>query len=137
MDRDGGWNPPELWPETTPPLPGWVRNEKGRWEAPVEIVDDSDTVPMIDLTVPANEPNVVYTPRHAAFGPVNPDDPEEVADTEEQAPTAGLNLQYASPAATVQPAHAVAEEPTGRRTWLIAAVIAVVIALLLVVLLVL
>ena len=33
MDPEGNWNPPELWPESTPPLPGWVRDADGRWHA--------------------------------------------------------------------------------------------------------
>lgn len=33
MDPEGNWNPPELWPESTPPLPGWVRDAEGYWHA--------------------------------------------------------------------------------------------------------
>ena len=137
MDRDGGWNPPELWPESTPPLPGWVRNDKARWEAPPE-VDDADTLPVIDLTKPAPISNTsVRTPRHAAVEPAHAKLPEDTSDDEEsedEKPV--LNLRYAEPPSTAKPAHA-AEEPAGKRRWLIPTVIAVVIALLLVVLLVL
>ena len=31
MDLEGGWNPPETWPEPSPPLPGWIRSVDGRW----------------------------------------------------------------------------------------------------------
>lgn len=34
MTPDGRWNPPELWPESTPPLPGWERGADGRWFDP-------------------------------------------------------------------------------------------------------
>ena len=36
MDLEGGWNPPEEWPEPTPPLPGWVRNDEGSWRPPTD-----------------------------------------------------------------------------------------------------
>lgn len=51
MDPDGGWNPPENWPEATPPLPGWIRGTNGLWSAPEMItpapVVDAST---LDLT---------------------------------------------------------------------------------------
>lgn len=51
MAPDGGWNPPEMWPEATPPLPGWVRLGNGRWSAPDKAVDvDLD----VDLDVDAS-----------------------------------------------------------------------------------
>ncbi len=31
MDLDGQWKPPQEWPESTPPLPGWTRNADGLW----------------------------------------------------------------------------------------------------------
>jgi len=31
MDDEGVWNPPSLWPENTPPLPGWERAADGLW----------------------------------------------------------------------------------------------------------
>ncbi|NNC79434.1 MAG: hypothetical protein HKN94_04700 [Acidimicrobiales bacterium] len=37
MDREGVWNPPELWPESAPPLPGWTRNVDGRWMEPMPL----------------------------------------------------------------------------------------------------
>ena len=36
MDLEGGWNPPEEWPEATPPLPGWVRGDDNRWRPPTD-----------------------------------------------------------------------------------------------------
>lgn len=75
MALDGGWNPPELWPESTPPLPGWVRGVNGRWSAPTEpapVVDAGTldltmgsvaTPPTIDLRkVDANESSVSNAP---------------------------------------------------------------------------
>ena len=34
MDPAGGWKPPEQWPESTPPIPGWVRSSNGLWSEP-------------------------------------------------------------------------------------------------------
>lgn len=34
MDPDGVWQPPEAWPEDTPPVDGWERGIDGRWAAP-------------------------------------------------------------------------------------------------------
>jgi len=34
MDLDGQWNPPESWPESSPPLSGWTRDSAGVWRAP-------------------------------------------------------------------------------------------------------
>jgi len=34
MDPDGVWCSPHEWPEDTPPLDGWVRDEDGRWDVP-------------------------------------------------------------------------------------------------------
>lgn len=34
MDSDGTWRPPHEWPEDTPPLPGWTRDEAGVWSEP-------------------------------------------------------------------------------------------------------
>ena len=49
MALDGGWNPPEMWPESTPPLPGWVRRADGRWSAPDAPATIAD-VRNLDLT---------------------------------------------------------------------------------------
>jgi len=37
MDVEGVWNPPELWPESSPPLPGWTRDERGHWREPAPL----------------------------------------------------------------------------------------------------
>lgn len=42
MDLDGQWNPPEEWPEATPPLPGWVRDADGFWTEPPELDECAD-----------------------------------------------------------------------------------------------
>lgn len=34
MDLNGQWNPPESWPESSPPLPGWTRDASGKWSEP-------------------------------------------------------------------------------------------------------
>lgn len=47
MDLEGQWNPPEVWPEATPPLPGWKRDDDGLWTEPavVESHEDSSDAP--------------------------------------------------------------------------------------------
>ena len=37
MDLEGQWNPPEEWPESSPPLPGWIRGADGLWTEPAEV----------------------------------------------------------------------------------------------------
>ena len=58
MDLEGVWNPPELWPESTPPLDGWVRGDDGRWSPPTEVDTRGDGPLVIDLTT-AGEPAVI------------------------------------------------------------------------------
>jgi hypothetical protein len=40
MDLEGQWNPPEEWPESNPPLPGWTRGADGLWTQPGEVDGD-------------------------------------------------------------------------------------------------
>lgn len=42
MDLEGQWNPPEEWPEATPPLPGWTRSNDGLWSQPSFVRDLHD-----------------------------------------------------------------------------------------------
>lgn len=51
MDRDGVWNPPELWPEDSPPLPGWTRTDDGRWIEPLPL-QPPDLPPGVATTHP-------------------------------------------------------------------------------------
>lgn len=37
MDLDGVWRAPQEWPEDTPPLDGWVRDNHGQWHAPAPV----------------------------------------------------------------------------------------------------
>ena len=55
MDLDGQWNPPESWPESSPPLPGWVRDSSGMWSAPTT-GDLEDTVVPTTRPVPEGSP---------------------------------------------------------------------------------
>ena len=41
MDLNGSWNPPESWPESSPPLPGWERLPDGSWYNPHANEDSS------------------------------------------------------------------------------------------------
>lgn len=157
MDRDGGWNPPELWPESTPPLPGWVLQPNGRWEAPIEVdPHTTEVAPVIDLTE-TDEPSSSLTPAplHAAPGPEDADGdelelpksphvPMHAAHAGDQSNTSdpdakpSLNLGFATPTASPEPEPAVeAPAPPQRRWGLVVLGIAVVSALLVVVLLVL
>jgi hypothetical protein len=53
MDVEGVWNPPELWPEASPPLPGWTRDEKGRWNEPAPLAP-----PPLPAEIAAHQPEV-------------------------------------------------------------------------------
>ena len=64
MDSTGGWNPPENWPESTPPLPGWIRGTNGLWSAPdmitpAPVVDASS----LDLGLVRRKPDIDLTDR--------------------------------------------------------------------------
>lgn len=58
MGSDGGWNPPEMWPESTPPLPGWIRQPDGSWKAPVEQPPEAESA-KLDLTEAKTESGVI------------------------------------------------------------------------------
>ncbi len=58
MASDGGWNPPEMWPESTPPLPGWVRQPDGSWKAPLEKAPVAETQ-LLDVSKTANGQAVI------------------------------------------------------------------------------
>lgn len=61
MDSDGVWQPPERWPEDTPPIDGWVRRDDGTWEpggslsAPLSSSTQQIKARSVD-TVPDKEP---------------------------------------------------------------------------------
>ena len=58
MASDGGWNPPEMWPESTPPLPGWVRQADGSWKAPLERPPEPESTD-VDLSQNESAPEVI------------------------------------------------------------------------------
>ncbi len=77
MDLEGDWNPPETWPDDSPPLPGWRRNGEGRWEPPASADGslregtDDDAAEVVGLAAPDPEParprvNLTYADRSAA-----------------------------------------------------------------------
>ena len=39
MDHDGIWQPPGEWPESYPPIDGWVQDENGNWVPPLSARD--------------------------------------------------------------------------------------------------
>ncbi len=43
MDDKGEWRPPQEWPEDDPPIPGWTRQDSGRWAAPVVVEPEPET----------------------------------------------------------------------------------------------
>jgi hypothetical protein len=51
MDLEGQWNPPEEWPESSPPLPGWTRSAEGLWTELVEgeVEDEADEGEVTDV----------------------------------------------------------------------------------------
>jgi len=81
MDLDGSWKPPESWPESSPPLPGWTRAVDGSWQAPNENLSDV----LVDVELEAAEA------AHAAA---------ELDETEEQAPPTRPIPETASTPAT-------------------------------------
>ena len=118
MGLDGEWKPPQDWPESTPPLPGWVRGPDGRWtDAPVvddiTVVDSED-----DITVVDDDIEVIDDGRAAQ---------DDVPPTKPKSP--GLGLTYSTEPVAVP----MANDADGRmpRRALIAAVSAAVIAVML------
>jgi len=99
MDLDGDWKPPEQWPESSPPLPGWIRKSDGLWMAP--------TAPEVNPTS-STRPPIVEAPR--VSGTANSPTPPSFEATKRPARDAkpaakpnpgeaidgGLGLRYAS-----------------------------------------
>jgi len=112
MDLEGQWNPPESWPESSPPLPGWRRASDGSWAPPIpapESVSEDFTSaePNVDHVGPPAvrpEPDVARpaltmppgtSPRH-----IPPSASQEPTDeTKPKTPT----LQFSETEATLQP----------------------------------
>ena len=113
MDLDGQWNPPESWPESSPPLPGWRRASDGSWAPPIPTPEsvsedfavaepDTDDVglpaerPEPDVGRPALTMPPGTSPRH-----VPPSASRELtSDSGPRTPT----LQFSETEATLQPA---------------------------------
>lgn len=144
MALDGGWNPPELWPESTPPLPGWVRGVDGRWSAPVAPAPIAD-VNTLDLVGSTNASDASVSPEvidlrnqhaqvppgahvaqpqaaggaHAAASDVDHRLPLDFAD--EEPPALGLGPTEAQPRALVDKA-----STSNRRRIILAALVALI-----------
>jgi len=103
MDLDGQWKPPQLWPESTPPLPGWLRSADGRWFSP-------------------SEPTPPRTPPIGAINTARTSEPESDVSVD-----AGIGLSYASQSATPVVDH-YAHEQERRRRAIVAALAAALIA---------
>lgn len=110
MDLDGSWKPPESWPESSPPLPGWVRLSDGTWYDPAqqasstESVVGQDTVAEADVsdlsTTPASRP-VPDTAAGATSEPQVSVTPPSPPSTQTEAPA--RTLQFSETQAVVQP----------------------------------
>ena len=104
MDPEGAWNPPELWPESSPPLPGWVRGADGRWSAPSEIqILPDPTKPIegapavIDLTTreTAVRPAKELPPKHAIKVPKTITPPKQTLSEAATSRPPSLRLGFA------------------------------------------
>ena len=124
MDLDGQWKPPQEWPESTPPLPGWIRNADGMWSnEALQNLPNTETeireptvemnLEVVDLTEPTTAP-AVATPSPAATPSVTPDAPR---------------LSYSHDA--IASDHIVQDHPALPRRALTAAVTAAIIAVML------
>lgn len=95
MDQEGRWNPPEEWPDSNPPLPGWVQGSDGRWTAP----DGASQLPAFDIDdVPPSRPIADVA------NPVAGDSPEPQLTVEDPPSVEEIPTLEATP--VHQPAHA-------------------------------
>ena len=62
MDLTGSWNPPESWPESSPPLPGWERLPNGSWHNPHAEDPEADAASTQPDTADAQRRPVPDTP---------------------------------------------------------------------------
>lgn len=106
MDVEGQWQPPENWPESSPPLPGWVRTADGTWTAPtIPPPAAPDSPPLTQSNGrPVAEPPRVTTARPQSVAPDHnpatskaPDQPNPVdkppADKEPERETFSLQKE--------------------------------------------
>ena len=78
MDLEGGWNPPDTWPDASPPLPGWTQSDDGQWVSPTaaelapndadsaiaEVADSTEVErPRLGLTYAERTSGAPVTPR--------------------------------------------------------------------------
>ena len=135
MDLDGQWNPPESWPESSPPLPGWTRDSAGMWSAPTT-ADLEDTLE--DTAAPAARPvpEGSTTPEETPAIPLLPTISEPEPAPQRPAAKVESSLRFADTQAAPRPDEE-AERMMRRATnaAIIAAVIATMLAAGIVVLL--
>lgn len=129
MDLDGEWKPPQEWPESTPPLPGWTRNADGLWtnqeieevQAAATTEDAARADVNIDLT--ALEADLI--------DPFEADRANALAAVEAVSkPTVGLGLSYSTDAVAT-PHDLSNAAPNHSRSAVLAAVGAATIACML------
>lgn len=121
MDPNGQWKPPEAWPESSPPLPGWRRAEDGSWAPPIpapeSIVDEpgDEIIDLRDISIPVKRPQPEIRRSYQRLPPGT--DPRQLAEsgeapevsfpisneTDEQ-PVAPL-LQFSGVEASLEPVH--------------------------------
>ena len=100
MDLDGQWNPPESWPESSPPLPGWVRDNSGMWSAPTT-GDLEDTVVPTTRPVPEGSAAAEDSPTIPALPTIQ--EPVAAASMPSMKRTVEPSLRFAETQAAPQP----------------------------------
>lgn len=121
MDLDGQWNPPEQWPESTPPLPGWVRASDGSWGPPsLGEATDSETLAASGSTPPIPEApaNPEATPGEKAFASYEPSPISPVQPQVARPDKHGLGLSFSEATAHYDETQDL--QKARRRAWLAA-----------------
>lgn len=120
MDLDGAWKPPQEWPESTPPLPGWRRNADGLWtNEEIQEIRTEDSAPTVDIDLTQTEAQ----PEQIEGSSI--DEIEAVLQTEDV--EHALGLSYATDAVAT-PSEVLAQDALVNRSALIAAITAAVVA---------
>lgn len=121
MDLDGSWQPPESWPESSPPLPGWLRAPDGSWHGPDQTGDDLELDALDEPVVSLQRP-IPETDAESATPEL--DLPVVIPPTAPRKPVAPT-LQFSGMEAVLHPT---IDDRTGRNRAIRAGIIAAVLA---------
>jgi len=129
MDLDGTWNPPEEWPDSNPPLPGWVQGNDGRWGPPEEPAPKRHfTRPVADVSNPVvsgtTEAATEPTPEVAHEPAVEAASATPVTPPTQPVPSLGFSDAVAQP-------RTIETDRIERRRALVAAALAALLAVVL------